>query len=319
VDLHCHVAGLGARGSGCFVSEDLHDDVRFGAFLDAFGVTEEELREQGDALLVEHVARLVGESLVSRVVVLALDGVVGPDGELDRAATECYVPGEWLVAEVARHENLLFGASINPYRRDALERLETAARQGAVLVKWIPPIQAIDPADPALEPFYSRMRSLRLPLLTHTGSERSFTRSRDELGDPERLRLPLRCGVTVIAAHAAAAGGGTLFASLCALAEEFPRLFVDLSALTQLNRPGGLERLLVTPALEGRILYGTDYPLIATRLVSPWYHPLRLTVAQMRELSGVTNPFDRDVLLKQALGVPADVFAATGRLLSEAP
>lgn len=33
---------------------------------------------------------------------------------------------------------LRFGASINPYRRDALELLDKAVEAGAVLMKWLP-------------------------------------------------------------------------------------------------------------------------------------------------------------------------------------
>ncbi|MCK7472260.1 MAG: hypothetical protein MZU95_17000 [Desulfomicrobium escambiense] len=64
-----------------------------------------------------------------------------------------YLPNEFVAGEVRRHPNLLFGASINPLRRDALRRLEQVADDGAVLLKWLPPIQHIDPADRRLVPF----------------------------------------------------------------------------------------------------------------------------------------------------------------------
>ena len=48
--------------------------------------------------------------------------------------------------------------------------------------------------------------------------------------------------------------------------------------------------------------------LIRTELVSPWYFPRQLTHAQMRELDVSENPWDRDVALKQALGVPKEIF-----------
>ena len=51
---------------------------------------------------------------VRAAVVLALDGPVGSDGELDRARTEIYVPNEFVAAEVAKHPELRFGASVNP-------------------------------------------------------------------------------------------------------------------------------------------------------------------------------------------------------------
>ena len=61
----------------------------------------------------------------------------------------------------------------------------------------------IDPDDPKLIPFYQKMVELHLPLLSHTGEEKSFSRADEDLGDPDKLRLPLSLGVTVIAAHIA--------------------------------------------------------------------------------------------------------------------
>ena len=48
LDMHCHVAGVGAGGSGCFVSRELRNNFRFGMCLKAFGVTLDEAEEQGD-------------------------------------------------------------------------------------------------------------------------------------------------------------------------------------------------------------------------------------------------------------------------------
>ena len=101
---------------------------------------------------------------------------------------------------------MLYGASINPNRPDALARLEKAKSNGAVLIKWIPAIMAIDPADPNLTGFYRKLVELDLTLLTHAGQERSFAHADDKLGDPLRLELPLSLGVTVIAAHIATTG-----------------------------------------------------------------------------------------------------------------
>lgn len=319
VDVHCHVAGLGAGGSGCFISPDLRDNWRFGFYLRAFGVSRAELEREGDALLPARLsARLAQSRHVSQAVILALDGVVDAAGNLDTNRTEFYVPNEFVAAACRRHTNLLFGASINPYRHDALARLDWAATNGTVLVKWLPAIQEIDPADPRLEPFYRRLVALGLPLLTHTGSENSFTRSADDFADPTRLELPLRLGVTVIAAHAA--GGGTTAGMrnpdrLARLMVAHTNLFADISALTQFNRLGRLGEVLQRPEFQGRLVYGSDFPLINLPMVSPWYFPLNLRLAEMHRLSRVLNPWDRDVALKQALGVPTDVFARPRQLL----
>lgn len=323
IDLHCHVAGIGAGGSGCFVSPAMRANIRFRVFLDAFGVTQKELTERGDALVAERLSRRLAESrFVRAAVILAMDGVIDDYGRLDTNRTEVFVPDEFVAELARRHTNLLYGASINPRRLDAIQRLDQAARDGAVLVKWLPSIMEIDPSDPAFIPFYQRLRELGIPLLTHTGDEKSFTTARAELADPRRLRLPLEHGVTVIAAHVAAGietGGVPDMDRLFQLMSEFPNLHADISALTQVNRVGVLGKVLSAPECAGRLVYGSDFPLINTALVSPWHFLLNLTEAQREEISAVENPWDRDIRLKHALGVPADVFRPGASLIRLEP
>ena len=317
VDMHCHIAGLGAGGSGCFVSPALRDNWRFTIYLRSFGVTKEEMLKEGDSLVGDRISQSLAQSkYVSRAVALALDGVVDSDGNLDTNRTEVYVPNEFVAEVAARHTNLLFGASANPYRRDALARLEWAKAHGAVLVKWIPPIMDIDPADPRLVPFYKKMAELKLPLLSHTGMEKSFSRSTEELGDPDKLRLPLSLGVTVVAAHIASAQkyhGERGPDRLARMMGEFPSLFADISALTQFDRAGALKEALTRPEFSGRLVYGTDYPLINTLMVSPWYS-FHLSLAQKFSIWRTKNPWDRDVMTKHDLGVPTDVFERAGKM-----
>jgi hypothetical protein len=306
VDIHCHAAGIGAGSSGCYLSPRLRGSWKYRVYLRAFGVTPADLAREGDVLVLRRISeRLAGSGRVAAAVVLALDGVVGADGELDLSRTEMFVPDAFVLAGVRRHPNLLYGASVNPYRNDAIARLERAAADGAVLVKWLPSVQAIDPADERLVPFYLRMKALGLPLLSHTGSESSFTRADDRLSDPERLRLPLRLGVTVIAAHAGGGGrngGESNFVRFVRLAREFPSLLCDISALTQLNRAGALPRLLAVPELAGRLVYGSDMPLPSTGIVSAWAFPRRLGLRGILAVGRIRNPWDRDVALKEALG-----------------
>jgi hypothetical protein len=317
VDMHCHIAGIGAGGSGCFVSSELRHNFRFRIYLRSFGVSEEQLLSRGDGLVGDRISESLARSkFVSRAVLLALDGVVDSDGRLDTNRTEVYVPNEFVAATVARHTNLLFGASVNPYRRDALQRLAWAKAHGAVLVKWIPPIMEINPADPKLIPFYKEMVRLKLPLLSHTGKEKSFSHAAEEFGDPDKLRLPLSLGVTVVAAHIASAEryqGERGPDRLARMMGEYPNLYADISALTQINRLGRLKEALTRPEFAGRLVYGTDYPLINTALVSPWYS-LHLSLAQKFSIWRTKSPWDRDVLTKHDLGVPTETFARSGRL-----
>ncbi len=319
VDMHCHIAGIGAGGSGCHLHPHMRKSWKYKPYLRCFHVSHEELNAFGDALVVERlVARLRQSSLVQGAVILAMDGVIGSDGELDLDRTQLYVPNSHVFAQVAKYDCLFAGASVNPYRRDALEQLEAAKRQGAVLLKWLPAIQQIDVADAALVPFYQRLVELDLPLLTHTGAERSFTHADHDAGDPERLRLPLELGVTVIAAHVASTGrshGQRQIDRLIALFPHYPNLYTDISSLTQLNKLGYLNKVLRHPEMFDRLLYGTDMPLPDTPLVSPWFFPLNLRLGQMRKLASVGNAWDQDVLLKQALGVPPECFTRAVSLL----
>lgn len=311
IDLHCHAAGIGGGNSGCWVSAALRRSWRFGVYLKAFGIGAGELLRHGDALIIERLAQSLSQSRrVAAAVVLAMDGVVTANGELDRDRTQIYIPNAFVARECGRHPNLLLGASINPYRLDAVERLRQVVAEGAVLLKWLPSIQRIDPADRRLIPFYRQLVDLGLPLLSHTGSEHAFPSAVNELGDPERLRLPLSLGVTVIAAHAG--GGGKYHGEqsrerFLRLAREYGNLHADLSALTQLNRLGHLPWLLRQPELHGRLCHGSDMPLPNTALVSAWGYLLRLPLARILAINRLTNTWDRDVALKEALGVTPEM------------
>ena len=162
-----------------------------------------EVETKGDQILMKRLAdRLEESTRVGAAIILAMDGVIDDQGNLDRERTEFFVPNEYVSKEVSKYPNLYFGASVNPNRTDALDRLQWAKDNGALLVKWLPSIQYIDPGNKSFQPFYRKLIELDLPLLTHAGQERSFTHSRDELADPVRLKLPLDLGVKVIVAHA---------------------------------------------------------------------------------------------------------------------
>ncbi|MBN2468204.1 MAG: amidohydrolase family protein [Deltaproteobacteria bacterium] len=319
IDMHCHTAGLGYGGSGCFISEQLQKSWRFAFFIRSFGVSRDALEEHGDAVIIQKISEQIRASeYVGGAVILAMDGVIGSGGEVDREATEMYVPNEFVAREVKKYDNLYFGASVNPYRPDALERVRRAVGDGAVLVKWIPSIMQIDPADERIIPFYREVIRLDLPLLCHTGDEHSFPRVKNVLSDPKRLLLPLNMGVTVIAAHLATTGqndGEDNMTRLINLFPTCPTLYADISSLTQINKLGFLSRALREEDILERLMYGTDYPLTATGLCFPCYHAFNLTPKQIIALYRFKNAWDRDAMLKQALGVPPQVFRRSAQVL----
>jgi len=321
IDSHVHVAGLGYGNSGCFVSKKMRNNIRFPLYLWAMGVTEEELMNHGDQILFKKISTQIAHSeTVKQSVVLALDGYVDSDGQLDRTKTQIYVTNDYVAQQTALYDNLLFGASINPNRKDAIQRLQKAKQDGAVLVKWIPSIMNIDPASTELIPFYKMMVKLNIPLLTHTGMEKAFAGAVDDLADPMRLKLPLELGVTIIAAHIATTGtsqGEDNFNRILPMIRQYKNLYVDISSLTQINKTGYLSRALQEPGIIKKMIYGTDWPLQFFPLISPWYHINHISFNNAYIVGGIKNQWDRDVALKTAFGVPAEVFLRTELILKQ--
>jgi len=321
IDMHVHVAGLGYGDSGCFVNEKMRNNMRFPIYLWAMDITEDELESQGDGILFKKISdKIANAKTVNKAVILAMDGYVDEDGSLNKEATQIFVPNDYVAKESSRYENLLFGASINPNRKDALQRLIKVKEQGAVLIKWIPPIMNIDPANRELIPFYQLMAKLDIPLLSHTGMEKSFVNARDELADPVRLKLPLEHGVTVIAAHIATTGeseGQDNFNRILPMVKKYPNLYVDISSLTQVNKRNYLDRALNETGIREKMIYGTDWPLQFFPITSPWYHINHISFKDAYHIGGIKNQWDRDVALKVRLGVPDEVFLRSGQLLNE--
>jgi len=317
IDTHVHVAGLGYGGSGCYVNSEMHNNFRFPVYLWAMNTSEEELQVNGDKILIRKLSKNIEQSeSVSKAVVLAMDGYIDTVGEkagiFNKDKTQIYVPNDYISSEIINYDNLLFGASIHPARKDALQRLRKAKQQGAVLVKWIPSIMNIDPADEKYIEFYKLMAELKIPLLTHTGMEKSFSTAIDELADPKRLTLPLELGVTVIAAHIATTGeseGQDNFERIKPMLHDYPNLYVDISSLTQLNKINYLSKALSDDVIQSKMIFGTDWPLQFFPLMSPWYHINHISIRDAFHIGGIRNQWDRDVALKKALSVPNKVFA----------
>jgi predicted TIM-barrel fold metal-dependent hydrolase len=300
VDAHVHVAVLGRRPEEGFASPRMHRSLLGRGIRRWLGVRSDDPGELSGAYAARLEAALAASRTVRAAVVLALDGVYDASGRVDFDRTHLYVPNDYVLALARRNPALLAGASVHPARRDALDELARVAEAGAVLVKWLPNSQLIDPADPAHLPFYRQLARRGLPLLVHSGVEFSVRAAAQHLGDPARWRPALEEGVTVIAAHGGSSGlvlwerhAGTFFGLL----ERYPRLYADSSALVMPNRAGMLFRLARAGWLD-RLTFGTDYPL-------PCFPSLllaRLRPAAWRAVRRERNYFDRQVRLFRALG-----------------
>ena len=185
-------------------------------------------------------------------------------------------------------------------------------------MKCLPNCQNIDCSDPRYRRFWEKLAELGLPLLAHTAGEHTIPVINAAFGDPKRLRLPLECGVTVIAAHCATKSGALdrdYFGDWVAMLKEFPNLYGDISALVSLNRCGHLRDCL-SPDVLPRILHGSDYPVpvLGHRMwLQGW-----LSWRSFRECQRIANPLERDWQYKRALGFPEETLTRFQSLLPEA-
>lgn len=262
---------------------------------------------------VSNLAGWVAESQLDRIVVLALDAVFDESGRYRPERTVLHVDNDFVCSIAAEYPTFLFGASIHPYRKDAVAELERLIHQGACLVKWVPSAQHIQPDDPKCRPFYEALVHHGIPLLTHTGVEHTLGTGRLSYNHPNRLVPALEQGVKVIAAHCGVRlflHEPSFFDAWASLVTRYEGLFGDLAAFAVVTRIPSLMRILISAELRERVLYGSDFPGIP----SPrWCWKLGLS--KTRELARIPNPLERNVRTLQALGVPDEAFERAGKVL----
>ena len=266
-------------------------------------------------LHIQRIAEQVMDSELDRATVLAFDQVYCRDGSLDRRRSRYYVPNRFAKDAVRSYpEALLFGASVHPYRADALEKLAEVKAEGAVLVKLLPNSHGFDPADPALRPYFRTLADLKLPLLLHGGFEHTIPVSNQTFGDPTRFRSALDAGVTLIVAHAGSAGRfhrRETFGHFLKLLDTYSNCFGDTAALAAYWRSKYLGLLMDPEALERRfgaavsnpferLIHGSDYPIP----ISPRAFGRSVPRTLKSTLGNRQNLLQADVSLKRLVGVP---------------
>jgi hypothetical protein len=308
-----HIAALSDGKNGCYISPKmLHSPIfRYLAWRLKLPLNDPTKTNQ------LYVARLLQELRtahdVRQAVILAIDGVYDSKGQLDHQKTDFLIANDYILALAHRYpQSFKAGVSINPQRKDAIQELERCVKQGAVLVKVLPNSQEFDPANPAYIPFYQAMARLHIPLLCHVGYEFTLAGKDQSLGDPSHLKLPLDQGVTVIAAHGMSFGlffYEKYWDTFEELVKKYPNFYWDASALSLPNRVGMLLRIRRHPDIQGRMVFGTDYPL-------PCFAYPALLCGHVRdywELRKIKNRFDRHYRLLQALGLPEPTKMSTLR------
>src|SRR4051794_23265642 len=125
LDVHVHTCAA-SPGHG-FMSQRLFKSLPFRFMRWRLGLgdygprTERELEQK----LVETID---GAEKLGAAVVLAFDAVHDAAGRMDEANTHLYVTNDYVIELARRNRKMLFGASVHPYRKDAVAEIERCVK-----------------------------------------------------------------------------------------------------------------------------------------------------------------------------------------------
>jgi uncharacterized protein len=324
VDIHIHVGGKG-NSSPCRMSRKFLSSLAYVYMVVRSGINPLNLVKDHDrALATTLIDRLNGASSVNYGVLLALDGVYDRDGNFVEGETHMLTPNEYVMKLAHDNGKVLFGASVNPNRGKAggMDELKKCMDGGAVLVKWIPNSQRIDPSDSRHIWFYEALAKHGIPLLCHTGQEHAVPvneESDQALGNPRRFELALNNGVTVIAAHCATPFFpleknylGDLSAMMKEAGAKGWKLYADISAMCSFTRIGIFDDVL-SEIPESRMVLGSDYPVPVDNL--PPYLCDRIGMDEYIRLLGVDNPIEKNYRQLLSLDFPESAMTRSAEVI----
>jgi predicted TIM-barrel fold metal-dependent hydrolase len=329
IDMHIHIASK--ERPDCKISNAMLSLPAFAYMVVANGINPLDLAQHFDQTIRDHIlGALNASTTVKKGVLLALDAVYSEDGRRLEEESHLIVSNDFVRELAATHAKVLFGASVHPNRghKAGLDEINRCLQGDprAVLFKWIPNSQVIDPSDRRHTWFYERLAELGVPLLCHTGPEYAIPLpdpqgDHQRLGDPRKLRLALDVGVTVIVAHAA-----TRFFpfepyhyldELAAMMQEADRnkqwkLYADISAMCVLCRVGTVGQVLekIPPH---RMVLGSDYPVPVNDM--PPVLVGNLTFEEYLEILRIKNPIEKNYRQLLAMGFPASAGTMAAELL----
>ena len=309
LDGHVHLVGDGSSGSGCWLKLDgVVRRAQGRLLLSAAGLPGSCLKGGMDLAFESRVAKLSESSTLDGLLLLAQDEAYQSNGSKIEGFGSFYVPNSHLFQVCRRNPGLYPACSIHPARPDALDELALALANGCRVLKLLPNCLNVDYFESRFIPFWKRMTSGGIALLSHTGGEFTLPQADPAFANPRRLALPLEHGVTVIAAHAAGRSGlwdPDWTSELESMATVYPNLYCDNSALCSPNRWRTLPALLAGP-LRDRVIHGSDYP-VPSGGFGPWLGGL-LAWPEWRASARLQNPLRRDAYLKMKLGFAPETF-----------
>ena len=317
IDGHVHFVGDGSNGSGCWLRRNFVDRLFEPIVKSQAGILKSSQKSGVDVAYEEKLIQLIDESSLDAVLLLAMDYPYDEDGNCLQTKAKFYVPNDHVLSLAKKYHQVIPACSIHPSRKDGIEELERCVASGAKVLKLLPNCHNLNCSDSQYRSFWEKLSELKLPFLAHTGGEFSVPVLNADYADPRVLRLPLECGVKVIAAHGAGKSGLSdpdYTTELFKMMDQFPCLFTDNSALASPNRWRTM-RPLLEPKIQERVIHGSDFP-IPSGGFGPWIGQL-LSKTKYFESRKIKNSLERDVFIKESVGFLDDTFTRLHNLINQ--
>lgn len=327
IDVHVHFGAPDDEESGCYWSNEFKKTAAY--YLMLF-ITHSLFKKMDIKRVLKLLSKAIdGSKKVDKSVLLAMDEVYDESGAVHKEWTHLYVPNSYIVKLASENERILFGASVHPYRQDWSDELDYCLENKAVLCKWIPSSQMINPDDDKCLPFYQKLADHNLPLLCHTGPEYAIPTSDkkyNKYNNPKYLKKALDEGVTIIIAHCALPYFGFLdvdyqddladFYKLFNEAEQRNwKLYADLSAIAAPLRAPYIEIVKKTIPHE-KLLFGSDYPIPASELSYTKSKNIFKWLKFFWNAIQIRNPLDKNYKIINNMGFDECIFTNSADLFS---
>lgn len=322
VDIHSHLLSADVK------FDRFYDKLALAFFAKKFDINRRELIKNGFEGYKSNFARLIKSSnFIQKSVVFGVDAKFDASGNLVHKDKTVCASNEDVFAFYEQNPNEVVPFfSVNPNRKDALNLIEKYHKMGFKGGKLLHSYWETDLNDKRYEPYFRLLSELRLPLVIHVGDENSLA-SNKALESIEQLKSPLNLGCRIVCAHMGASSDGALTAlsrdpekfganyfTLLGWLREFDGLYADVSALLCINKARILPHLKTQTQIHDKILFGTDFPVPFSVILSSYDLPLRDRLA----LNRIQNPLDRYVrAMSLYFGESSPIFSNYKKILGE--
>ena len=322
VDIHSHLLSADVK------FDRFYDKLALAFFAKKFDINRRELIKNGFEGYKSNFARLIKSSnFVQKSVVFGVDAKFDESGNLVHKDKTVCASNEDVFAFYEQNPNEVVPFfSVNPNRKDALNLIEKYHKMGFKGGKLLHSYWETDLNDKRYEPYFRLLSELGLPLVIHVGDENSLA-SNKALESIEQLKSPLNLGCRIVCAHMGASsdGGltalsrdpekfGTNYFTLLGWLREFDGLYADVSALLCINKAHILPHLKTQTQIHDKILFGTDFPVPFSVILSSYDLPFRDRLA----LNRIQNSLDRYVrAMSLYFGEDSPIFSNYKKILGE--